>query len=36
MSKLNELIKSNDLEGILEYAREFHGHICPYLALGIR
>ncbi|MFA4719591.1 FmdE family protein [Pyrococcus kukulkanii] len=36
MPKLNELVEKRDAEGILEYAREFHGHICPYLALGIR
>ncbi|AFK22423.1 FmdE family protein [Pyrococcus sp. ST04] len=36
MLKINELVAKKDLEGILEYAREFHGHICPYLALGIK
>ena len=36
MLKLNELVAKREAEGILEYAKEFHGHICPYLALGIR
>ncbi|CAB49917.1 FmdE family protein [Pyrococcus abyssi] len=36
MGKLNELVERGDAEGILNYAREFHGHVCPYLALGIR
>ncbi|ASJ01453.1 FmdE family protein [Thermococcus gorgonarius] len=36
MLNLNRLVEAGDAEGILEYAREFHGHVCPYLALGIR
>ncbi len=36
MLNLNLLVGAGDAEGILEYAREFHGHVCPYLALGIR
>ncbi|WP_297521847.1 FmdE family protein [Thermococcus sp.] len=36
MLNLNRLVEERDAEGILEYAREFHGHVCPYLALGIR
>ncbi|MDV3104224.1 FmdE family protein [Thermococcus waiotapuensis] len=36
MLALNRLVEEKDLEGILEYAREFHGHVCPYLALGVR
>ncbi|ASJ07990.1 formylmethanofuran dehydrogenase [Thermococcus siculi] len=36
MLTLNRLVDEGDAEGILEYAREFHGHACPYLALGIR
>ncbi|WP_010479800.1 FmdE family protein [Thermococcus zilligii] len=36
MPTLNRLVEERDLEGILEYAREFHGHVCPYLALGVR
>ncbi|ASJ07266.1 FmdE family protein [Thermococcus pacificus] len=36
MLTLNRLVEERDAEGILEYAREFHGHVCPYLALGIR
>jgi len=33
---LNKLVEENKAEEILEYAREFHGHVCPYVALGIR
>ena len=33
---LNKLVEKSKAEEILEYAREFHGHICPYVALGIR
>ncbi|ASJ04151.1 FmdE family protein [Thermococcus barossii] len=36
MLALNRLVSEGDAMGILEYAREFHGHVCPYLALGIR
>ncbi len=36
MLTLNRLVEERNAEGILEYAREFHGHVCPYLALGIR
>ncbi|AEC52596.1 hypothetical protein PNA2_1681 [Pyrococcus sp. NA2] len=36
MKDLSEAIRDRDLEVILEYAKMFHGHICPYLALGIR
>ncbi|NJE46236.1 formylmethanofuran dehydrogenase [Thermococcus sp. GR7] len=36
MLALNRLVEERDAEKILEYAREFHGHVCPYLALGIR
>ena len=36
MLKLAELVRERDLEGVLEAAREFHGHICPYVALGVR
>ncbi|WP_087036933.1 FmdE family protein [Thermococcus litoralis] len=36
MLALNKLVSERKAEEILEYAREFHGHICPYLALGIR
>jgi formylmethanofuran dehydrogenase subunit E len=36
MLQLNRLVAEEDYEGILQYAREFHGHVCPYLALGIR
>lgn len=33
---ISELIVNRDYEGLLEIAREFHGHICPYVALGMR
>jgi len=36
MLTLNRLVEERDYEGILRYAREFHGHVCPYVALGIR
>lgn len=36
MLMINQLIKEGKVEEILEYARQFHGHVCPYLALGIR
>jgi len=36
MLTLNKLVEENKVEEVLEYAREFHGHVCPYLALGIR
>ncbi|NJE84844.1 formylmethanofuran dehydrogenase [Thermococcus sp. CX2] len=36
MLALNRLVEERNAEGILEIAREFHGHVCPYLALGIR
>jgi len=36
MLTLNRLVKEGKVEELLEYAREFHGHTCPYLALGIR
>ncbi|RLC69807.1 MAG: formylmethanofuran dehydrogenase [Chloroflexi bacterium] len=36
MLKLAELVRERDLEGVMEAAREFHGHICPYVALGVR
>ncbi len=33
---ISELIMNKNYEGLLEAAREFHGHICPYVALGMR
>ncbi|NJE29940.1 formylmethanofuran dehydrogenase [Thermococcus sp. 18S1] len=36
MLELNRLVAERNADAILEYAREFHGHVCPYLALGIR
>jgi formylmethanofuran dehydrogenase subunit E len=36
MMDIQDMIKKNDLIGILKVAKVFHGHICPYLALGIR
>ena len=36
MFKINKLVESKDLKGILESVREFHGHICPYVVLGTK
>ncbi|AEK73516.1 formylmethanofuran dehydrogenase subunit E [Thermococcus sp. 4557] len=36
MLELNRLVAEGNADAILEHAREFHGHVCPYLALGIR
>jgi len=36
MFNINELINNRDLKGLLRVAKEFHGHICPYVALGIK
>ncbi|AJC72408.1 formylmethanofuran dehydrogenase subunit E [Thermococcus guaymasensis DSM 11113] len=36
MLTINRLVNEGKAEEVLEYAREFHGHVCPYLALGIR
>ncbi|AEH24865.1 FmdE family protein [Pyrococcus yayanosii] len=36
MLTLNRLVEERNAVKILEYAREFHGHVCPYLALGVR
>ncbi|ANF22957.1 FmdE family protein [Thermococcus piezophilus] len=36
MLALNRLVEERNAEEILEIAKEFHGHVCPYLALGIR
>ncbi|WP_461867076.1 FmdE family protein [Thermococcus sp.] len=33
---ISELIMDRDYDGLLEVARDFHGHICPYVALGMR
>ncbi|GAB6102449.1 FmdE family protein [Thermococcus atlanticus] len=33
---IRELLVNRDYDGLLEIAREFHGHICPYVALGVR
>ena len=30
------LVQQEDLEGLLSMAADFHGHTCPYLALGVR
>ncbi len=36
MENINELINAGDLGSVLEIAKEFHGHVCPYVALGIK
>ncbi|RLB03497.1 MAG: formylmethanofuran dehydrogenase [Deltaproteobacteria bacterium] len=33
---IDDLIRRGDLKGLLAAAKEFHGHICPYVAIGIR
>lgn len=33
---VGELLRQGNLYGLLEMAGEFHGHICPYLALGVK
>lgn len=30
------MIRDNDLEGLLRLAETFHGHRCPFLALGVK
>jgi len=30
------LVRDGDLDGLLEVARDFHGHVCPYVALGLK
>lgn len=36
MGKLHDLVRRQDFRGILEIVREFHGHICPYVVLGVK
>lgn len=31
-----QLLRQGNLEGLLELAAEFHGHVCPYLSLGVK
>ena len=33
---LEQMIRSNDLEGLLRHAETIHGHRCPMLALGVK
>ncbi|OGP71141.1 MAG: hypothetical protein A2Z73_06245 [Deltaproteobacteria bacterium RBG_13_60_28] len=33
---LEQMIRSGDLEGLLHQAEAFHGHRCPFLALGVK
>jgi formylmethanofuran dehydrogenase subunit E len=33
---LEQMIRSGDLEGLLRQAEAFHGHRCPFLALGVK
>jgi len=35
-AEIQRMIHQGDLEGLLVKAGEFHGHFCPYLALGVR
>ena len=36
MININKLVDKRDLKGLLKVAKIFHGHICPYVALGIK
>ncbi|NPA47504.1 MAG: formylmethanofuran dehydrogenase [Thermococci archaeon] len=36
MLDVRRLVGERDALGLLEVARQFHGHVCPYVALGIR
>ncbi len=36
MLGLDRLVEEERVYELLEVAREFHGHVCPYVALGIR
>ncbi|MBI4795887.1 MAG: hypothetical protein HY790_08645, partial [Deltaproteobacteria bacterium] len=33
---LEQMIRSGDLEGLLRQTEAFHGHRCPFLALGVK
>ena len=33
---VEQMIRSGDLEGLLRQAEAFHGHRCPFLALGVK
>ena len=33
---LEQMIRSGDLEGLLQQAETLHGHRCPFLALGVK
>ena len=33
---LEQMIQNGDLEGLLRHAEGFHGHRCPFLALGVK
>ncbi|MCD6520681.1 MAG: TraR/DksA C4-type zinc finger protein [Anaerolineae bacterium] len=34
--EIEEMLRQDNLEGLLRRAGELHGHFCPYLALGVR
>jgi formylmethanofuran dehydrogenase subunit E len=33
---IEQMIRGNDLEGLLRHGETLHGHRCPYLALGVK
>ncbi|MFA5110362.1 MAG: FmdE family protein [Desulfobaccales bacterium] len=33
---IETMIRCNDLPGLLRHAESIHGHLCPYLALGVK
>ena len=33
---IEQMIRSNDLEGLLRQAESVYGHCCPFLALGVK
>ncbi len=33
---VEQMIRSNDLEGLLRHTETIHGHRCPFLALGVK
>jgi formylmethanofuran dehydrogenase subunit E len=33
---VDTMIRSNDLQGLLRHAETIHGHLCPFLALGVK
>jgi formylmethanofuran dehydrogenase subunit E len=33
---IEAMIRSSDLTGLLRHAEAFHGHLCPYVSLGVK